>query len=521
MARVSEEPRKLEIRNADYRDVDGIAALVGRVYPGMGGYTPATLRGQMHAFPEGCWVATFGDRVVGYCATIRMGEKSALGPHTWYEITGGGYGSTHDDGGEYLYGYEVCVDPDLRRYRIGQRFYRERRRLAERMGLKGIVIAGRIPGYERRRQEFETPEDYVEAVRQRRVRDPVINFQLRNGFELIGVLDGYLPADKASRGSAAHMVWRNPQYVEPKPDRGGRRAPAIAPAVDRIRIACVQYGQRRIRSFDEFRQLVLYFVDVTADYRADFVVFPELFTMQLLSVENEAIPASEAMRHISDHEPELAELFREAAMKYNINIIAGSTPLIRNDRLYNIAQLFRRDGTHVDQAKIHPTPSEEYWWNIAGGSEVALIDTDCGPVGMLVCYDVEFPELVRYLTDQGINVLFVPFLTDERQSYSRVRYCAQARAVENQIYVAMAGSCGNLPNVQNMDIHYAQSCIMTPCDFPFARDGIAADTTPNVETIAIADLSLNALRANRQNGTVRNLKDRRHDLYSVVWHGSR
>jgi len=100
-----------------------------------------------------------------------------------------------------------------------------------------------------------------------------------------------------------------------------------------------------------------------------------------------------------------------------------------------------------------------------------------------------------------------------------VRYCAQARAVENQIYVVMSGSCGNLPNVKNIDIHYAQSCILTPCDFPFARDGIAADTTPNSEMVAIADLSLRALREARQRGTVRNLLDRRHDLYSIQWHG--
>jgi hypothetical protein len=85
----------------------------------------------------------------------------------------------------------------------------------------------------------------------------------------------------------------------------------------------------------------------------------------------------------------------------------------------------------------------------------------------------------------------------------------------------MSGSCGNLPNVQNMDIHYAQSCILTPCDFPFARDGIAADTTPNVEMVAFADLSLRALRASRQDGTVRNLRDRRHDLYSVMWRAQR
>ncbi len=225
------------------------------------------------------------------------------------------------------------------------------------------------------------------------------------------------------------------------------------------------------------------------------------------------------MRQITQYEEELKDFFSDAAMKYNINIIAGSTPLVRDGALYNVAQVFLRDGTYYDQPKIHPTPSEDYWWNITGGDDVRLIDTDCGPIAALVCYDVEFPELVRYLTDQGINILFVPFLTDERQSYCRVRYCAQARAVENQIYVAMAGSCGNLPNVQNMDIHYAQSCILTPCDFPFARDGIAADTTPNSEMVAIADLSMKALRANRQNGTVRNLKDRRHDLYSVTWRG--
>jgi predicted amidohydrolase/GNAT superfamily N-acetyltransferase len=515
------EQEKLVVRAASAADVQGIARLVELAYPGMATYTYAMLRGQINAFPLGVWVSTYADEIVGYCATIRLSEKRALEPHTWQEVTGGGYGSTHDENGEFLYGYEVCVDPEIRRYRIGQRFYRERRRLAGRLGLKGVVIAGRIPGYEKRRNEFASAHDYIAAVKARKVRDPVVNFQIRNGFELLGVLDGYLPADKESMGSAAHMVWRNPQYVEPEKSESKRKAPAITHGIDQVRVACVQYGQRRIQSFDEFRELVLYFVDVTADYRADFVLFPELFTMQLLSVENELIPPGEAMRHITQYEANLNELFRDAAMKYNINIVAGSTPLIRGDSLYNIAQVYLRDGSCVEQEKIHPTPSEDYWWNIKGGNDVKLIDTDCGPIGVLVCYDVEFPELVRYLTDQGINLLFVPFLTDERQSYCRVRYCAQARAVENQIYVAMAGSCGNLPNVQNMDIHYAQSCILTPCDFPFARDGIAADTTPNAEMIAIADLSLSALRANRQNGTVRNLKDRRHDLYSVTWHARR
>ncbi len=504
---------KLTVRSATLADVDEIIALVKRVYPGMPPYTPGMIRGQINAFPEGVWVAERGAGVVGYCATIRIGEREALAPHTWVSITGSGFGATHDENGEYLYGYEVCVDPSMRRYRIGQRFYRARRQLAEHLKLKGIVIAGRLPGYAKRAKEFGSPEAYVEAVEARKARDPVIGFQLRNGFEFVRVLEDYLPSDHESRGNAALMVWRNPQYTDQSSTT--RSIPNLR--AERIRVAAVQYGQRRIASFDEFRRMALYFIDVLADYRTDFILFPELFTLQLLSVENEPIPPSDAIRHISKHEPDIIDFFQDAALKFNVNIIAGSTPSLRGEEVYNVSHVFRRDGTMASQDKIHPTPNESYWWNIAGGDEVRLIETDCGPVAVLICYDVEFPELARHLTDQGIDVLFVPFLTDERQSYQRVRYCAQARAIENQIYVAMAGSCGNLPNVQNMDIHYTQSCILTPCDFPFARDGIAADTTPNVEMVAIADLSLRALREARHNGTVRNLKDRRHDLYSVVW----
>ena len=181
--------------------------------------------------------------------------------------------------------------------------------------------------------------------------------------------------------------------------------------------------------------------------------------------------------------------------------------------------MFLRDGSVHPREKIHPTPNEVYWWNIEGGSVLNAIETDCGPIGVLICYDAEFPELARHLADQGAQILFVPFCTDERQSYLRVRYCAQARAVENQFYVVLSGNVGNLPNVHNMDIQYAQSCILTPCDFPFARDGVAADTTPNVETVAIADLRPDTLMMARNSGTVQNLRDRRHDLYSVYWRG--
>ena len=81
-----------------------------------------------------------------------------------------------------------------------------------------------------------------------------------------------------------------------------------------------------------------------------------------------------------------------------------------------------------------------------------MFDTDCGKVGVLICYDCEFPELVRLMALQGMQLLIVPFLTDTQNAFSRVRLCAMARAVENECFVAIAGSVGNLPKVKNMDI---------------------------------------------------------------------
>jgi predicted amidohydrolase len=152
---------------------------------------------------------------------------------------------------------------------------------------------------------------------------------------------------------------------------------------------------------------------------------------------------------------------------------------------------------------------------MTGGSEIRAFDTDCGMIGILICYDIEFPELSRILADQGVDILFVPFLTDTQNGYMRVRHCAQARAIENECYVVIAGAVGNLPNVNNMDIQYAQSALLTPSDFPFPTNGVKAETTPNTEMVLIADVDLNLLKELHARGSVRNLLDRRSDLYRI------
>ena len=512
----SDKAEQVQTRNARLEDIPAIAALCERVYGSSDTYSEAVLRGQQKNFSEGMFVVVEADRVIGYCATFIISARLALAPHTWMGITGGGYASRHDPDGDYLYGMDVFVDPAYRGHRIGRRLYNARKKLCQRLRLRGIVFGGRLPTLAKRLKDYSSVEEYVEAIKLKARRDPVLTFQLRNGFEILGILADYLPSDKESLGYAVHLRWRNPQ-VAPE-DTEERRKDFASHMPDNIRVAAVQYQQRAVESYEEFLGIVEYFVEVTSDYRSDFVVFPELFALQLLSIKNQELSHRESIEALAEYTPRLLESFRALAVRFNINIIGGSHPsIMENGRVENICYVFLRDGSVHQQAKIHPTPNEAYWWNIEGGKELKPIETDCGSIGVLICYDSEFPELARHLVDQGAMILFVPFCTDERQSYLRVRYCCQARAVENQCYVVMAGNVGNLPRVANMDIQYAQSCVLTPCDFPFARDGIAADSTPNSEMVVFADLRPEALRMARNSGTVKNLKDRRFDLYRVQW----
>src|SRR5690606_16039876 len=128
------------------------------------------------------------------------------------------------------------------------------------------------------------------------------------------------------------------------------------------------------------------------------------------------------------HTETVVKEFSRLSVAYNINIITGSMPEVADNVLNNVGYLCRRNGSVDRYEKLHVTPDEAKFWGIQGGSQLKTFDTDCGKIGVLICYDVEFPELSRLLADDGMNILFVPFLTDTQNGYSRVRFCAQARA---------------------------------------------------------------------------------------------
>ena len=281
-----------------------------------------------------------------------------------------------------------------------------------------------------------------------------------------------------------------------------------------MRLGLIQWQMRLYKDLVELMQQAEYFVDAVSGYRSDFAVFPEFFNAPLMA-ENNHLPESEAIRELATHTSVIVQKFSELAISYNINIITGSMPELVGDLLYNVGYLCKRDGTTERYEKLHVTPDEAKVWGMQGGNDLRTFDTDCGKIGILICYDSEFPELSRILANEGMDILFIPFLTDTQNGYSRVRHCAQARAIENECYVAITGSVGNLPKVHNMDIQFAQSMVFTPCDFAFPANGIKAEATTNTEMILIADVDIDLLRELNQFGSVRNLKDRRTDIYEL------
>ena len=500
---------KLVLRHLTIDDYADVKAIMDRVYPTMGGaWTVEQIAAQLGRFPEGQICIEDKGRVVAVALSLIVNYDDWGDKHTYAAITGNGYLTTHTPEGDTLYGVDLFVHPDYRDLRLGRRLYDARKELCERLQLRAIVAGGRIPGYQRFAGKL-TPQQYIELVKAREIHDPVLSFQLANDFHVRKVITGYEPLDTETHGYATLLEWINIYYDE------HRDTPRVGHAKQVVRVGAVQWQMRPVASFDDLMRQVEFFVDTVAGYKADFALLPEFFGAPLMALAQDTDPAH-AVRLLAEFGGRMRTDLQRLAVSYNVNIIAGSMPEYRDMELRNVSYLMRRDGTSEAQYKLHVTPDEKAYWGMKGGDALRVFDTDIGPIGILVCYDVEFPELARLLADQGMQVLFVPYWTDTRTAYLRVRHCAQARAIENECYVVITGSVGNLPNVENMDIQYSQAAIFTPSDYSFPHDGIAAEATPNTETVLVADLDLGLLKELHVHGSVRNLTDRRRDLYELA-----
>ncbi|MBZ0089162.1 MAG: acyltransferase, partial [Thermoanaerobaculia bacterium] len=164
--------------------------------------------------------------------------------------------------------------------------------------------------------------------------------------------------------------------------------------------------------------------------------------------------------------------------------------------------MFAPGGRSSWQGKLHVTRWERDEWRIRPRRLLRLFECALGRFAVNICYDAEFPELARAAARMGADLLLVPSCTDDRHGFLRVRYCAQARAIENQLYVVHACTVGSLPAVPAVSLNYGQAAVMTPSDSRFARDGVQAEGAVNQEMMIVADLDLEELRASRDTGTV-------------------
>ncbi|TVR30870.1 MAG: GNAT family N-acetyltransferase [Spirochaetaceae bacterium] len=507
------ELHHLRLRNLTMDDFPGVKHLMDRVYRDLDGAWPkkviATL---VRRFPEAQFCIEDKGNIVAVALTVRVDYRKFSAAHTYDELVDGADSVVHHPNGDAMYGLDLFVDPDYRGYRLGRRLYDARKELCREHNYQAIIAGGRMPEYHKHAREL-SPQQYIEKVKRHELYDPVLSFQLSNDFQVKRVLEDYIPEDRKSHGNATLLEWVNIYYQRVQPS-------VIDTPRSTVRIGMVQWQMRRVASVEELLEQVEFFVDAISDYQSDFCVFPEFFNAALMGLGDQETSVS-AVRSLAEFTPAIYDALAHMAVSYNVNIIGGSMPVREGEDIYNVAYLFKRDGRVEAQYKLHMTPQEYRSWAMKGGNALRVFDTDAGKIGILLCYDVEFPELARIMGEWGMQILFVPFWTDTKNGYLRVRRTAQARAIENECYVAITGSVGNLPRVDNSEIQYSQSAVFSPSDFAFPHDAVMAESTPNTEMTLLVDLDLNKLTELRNEGSVTNYKDRRLDLFQVEWLGER
>lgn len=312
-------------------------------------WSRANLENHLQVFPEGQIGIELDGKIIATSSSLIVSEQDLPMQHTFKDVCAGGFLSAHDPEGDLLYGIDIAVDPSIRGHKFSRRIYDARKELVRRLNLKGIVFGGRMPSYHRHAHEM-TPAEYLAAVLRKELRDTVVTAQRANGFVVRGLLPGYLKSDKESGGNAVLMEWVNSDWV-----------PLHGPRASNVRVAAVQYEMRPIKSFEEFANQCEFFIDTASEYRADFLLFPELLTNQLLALVPAPNP-SDSARLLDQFTKEYVEFFGKMALKYNVNIIAGTHLTVEDEILYNVAYLFHRNGSVDHQYKVHITPSEARWW---------------------------------------------------------------------------------------------------------------------------------------------------------------
>ncbi len=503
---------KITVRRWRLEDIPNVMACSRETYPDYPEeyiYTKRQYEMQFNAFPDGQFVAVGNGKIVGYATCIIVNIEDEY----WYtvdEITGAGTFSTHNPDGDTLYGADIAVHPDYRRRGVAMMLYKRRKALLKRYNLRRMIAYGRIPGYKDYAGKM-TADQYVQKIITGEIKDPALNTHLKAGFQVKKVqLD--ITEDFSSLNYSTYLEMLNPDFNIAKK----RISSAIVPnrQARRIRVCAAQYNMRPIQRWEDLENSVEFFVNAAEAYHCHFLLLPEYVTYQVFSYMK-GLDMDGMVQEMVALTDRYIEMFCRFSQKYKLYIIGGSHPVLRDGSLYNAAHLFTPTGNVYTQDKLHITSVERAEWNIQPGTNIRIFHTPLARIAIQICYDIEFPEVSRLLTLAGVEVIFVPYYTEEKKAYYRVRHCAQARAVENFVYVVITGSVGNMRTEIGSFMNYSQAAILTPSDFSFPEMGVEGEADPNVEAIVVSELALYALAQQRHVATVRQLHDRRPDIYDL------
>lgn len=277
-----------------------------------------------------------------------------------------------------------------------------------------------------------------------------------------------------------------------------------------FRLAAAQYPVDELRGWADYEHKLATWSREAASAGAGLLLFPEYASLELTSLF--AAPLRDDLRgQIAAMQallPRWQALHAALARELGIYLAAGSFPVRADDgRFHNRAYLFAPDGACDWQDKRMMTRFENEHWGIAGGGPLKVFDTALGRLGFCICYDAEFPLIARTLVEAGADLLLVPSCTDTLAGYHRVRIGAQARALENQCYVAQAPLVGEAPWSPAIDVNTGAAGIYTPVDRGFPEDGVLAAGRLDQPGWIHATIDPAALAEVRRSGQVFNYQD--------------
>ncbi|PWL36593.1 carbon-nitrogen hydrolase family protein [Marivita sp. XM-24bin2] len=277
-----------------------------------------------------------------------------------------------------------------------------------------------------------------------------------------------------------------------------------------MRVAAAAYPMDFLYSFVSYEEKLTQWVNEAAGAGADLLVFPEYGAMELatLAGRDVALDLEASLRAVSDRIPEADALHAKLAQDFGVHILAASAPVFDpdlGDRPVNRARFFAPNGDSAHQDKQIMTRFEREEWGVVAGGPLQLFDTSLGKIGILICYDSEFPLLGRAMAEA--DLILVPSCTEALTGYSRVRIGSMARALENQCVTVMSSTVGSCDWSEAVDENTGMGGIFGPPDTGFPATGVIAEGTLNQPGWTYAEVDLTRVAHVRADGVVLN---RRH-----------